>query len=559
VVVAATVIATALAGATTVAAKKDGPAAHVPPGQAKKAKQVAAPGAPAKAPKAPKPAKAPKPPKVRGPKKAPPAPVAPTPPAQVATPTSPAAAPQPTAPQPAPTAPSTRQRTTPPRRSGGSDTAPGTSRSRARSTASPIRPTGGAIDGDAGETRPTITTPGSGRAATPAARSTSAEDGTASTVTRTVRDIVETVPGWMKLALGGLLATSLLLGVGYLVTAVRARSLARQRGELLSEVGLLQRALLPPVPRTLGALRTSAAYRPADGPGAGGDFYDALTLPGGRAAFVLGDVSGHGRDALERTAFMRYTLRAYLEAGLEPRVALQVAERAIGERLGSDFATVLLAIHDPRGATLTWASAGHPAPIVVGDTRFRAVTTASSPPIGVGVRTGLRQTTLPLTPGSLACLYTDGLIEARTEDGGLLGGERLEQIVADLAEDATATDLIAEVARATTRLPDDMAAFLLTPTAGVTAGGFRREQLELSATEASGPLLERFLADCMVAEEQRDAARHEARALAGSYDGVVVSVSFGTRHTVTVLPSNVESIATGSVVAATLTAVGPQR
>jgi len=217
-------------------------------------------------------------------------------------------------------------------------------------------------------------------------------------VTRTVRDIVEVVPGPLKAALAALVMLSAVLLGGYVATALRARRLARQRADLLQDVGLLQTALLPTVPAVVNGVRTSVAYRPSDGPGAGGDFYDALTLPGGRAAFILGDVCGHGRQALARTAFMRYTLRAYLEAGLEPRQALQLAGPVIDDHLGGNFATVVLAVHDARGGALTYACAGHPAPIVVGPTRPEPVLSASSPPIGRGLRTGLRQTTVPLPP-----------------------------------------------------------------------------------------------------------------------------------------------------------------
>ena len=365
-------------------------------------------------------------------------------------------------------------------------------------------------------------------------------------VTSTVSDIVEVVPEPVKMLLAAMGILSLVLGGGYLFTSARARRLARQRSDLLQEVGLLQTALLPPVPETVGAVRTSVAYRPSDGPGAGGDFYDAMTLPGGRAAFILGDVSGHGRAALARTAFMRYTLRAYLEAGLDPRTTLQVAGRVVDEHLGGDFATVVLAVHDPSSGSLTYACAGHPAPIVVGPSRHEPVLAAGSPPIGLGLRTGLRQTTLPLPPGSVVCLYTDGLAEARTARG-ILGRPRLGDIVEGLGRGATAHELLDEVAREARLVTDDMATVVLTPTAGVTTGGFRSEQLEVSADDASGDLVRKFLAACGVAARDSGPVIDEVRGLVDVHGGAVVHVGYGIRQPrVEVLPRNVESIEAAS-------------
>jgi hypothetical protein len=364
-------------------------------------------------------------------------------------------------------------------------------------------------------------------------------------IIREIPQFVDQVPAALKFALAVTGVLSVLLALAGFITTMRNRSLARQRRDLLQEVGLLQSALLPPVPDRVGGLRTSVAYRPADGPGAGGDFYDVLPLPGGRVGFILGDVSGHGRGALARTAFMRYTLRAYLEAGLEPRVALQVAGRVIDENLGGDFATVLLAVHDPETGSLTYATAGHPAPLVVGPQPHDPVTAGSSPPIGVGVRTGLRQTTVPLVPGSVAAMFTDGLLEARTE-GGLLGRDRLEELLEELGDDATARGLVESVNKVSRVMSDDIAAVVIHPTNAATAGLFRTEQLELTARELESKIAERFLEACGVTDEEVQTALYDARMIADRFGGVILHVVFGNRLRVEVLPRNVESIEAAS-------------
>lgn len=338
--------------------------------------------------------------------------------------------------------------------------------------------------------------------------------------------IATLMPEPLLTLLGSLVVLSLVLGLGYLGTTIRARQLQRQRADLLDEVGLLQTALLPKVPGMVGQVRTSVAYRPSDGPGAGGDFYDAMALPGGCAAFILGDVCGHGRQALARTAFIRYTLRAYLEAGLEPRSALQVAGTVIDDHMGGEFATVVVAVHDPVQGTLTYASAGHPAPLVAGPARPEAIVAASSPPVGLGLRTGVRQTVLPLPPGSVVCLYTDGLAEARTERG-VLGRPRLGDILAELGRDATATSMLERVAAEASVASDDMATMVLVPTAGVTSGRPRVEQLEVDATEVDQGLADRFLAACGVSPAEALAVVADCRRLLRRHGGAVLVVTYG--------------------------------
>ena len=330
------------------------------------------------------------------------------------------------------------------------------------------------------------------------------------------------MPPWVMAQTGdSLLALVLVLGCALAasswVAAMRARRLSRQREELLQEVGLLQTALLPSVPSDAPV---SVAYRPANGARAGGDFYDAFELPGERTGVILGDVSGHGRDALARTTFVRYTLRAYLEAGLEPREVLKVGSNALAEHLDGGFATVAVAVYERASGRFTYASAGHPPPIVVGAAEpFEPVTACSAPPLGIGEATGFRQSTFTLTAARVRASTRTACTGARVEwpsprrraaRARPRGARRLTRVP---------TQLLDAVADMADEVLDDMAVCLVTAPAGVPAAGPRIEELEVDEHEV-GDALERFLRACGVAlgdvpgilREAGEAARREGSA-----------------------------------------------
>jgi hypothetical protein len=310
-----------------------------------------------------------------------------------------------------------------------------------------------------------------------------------SPVARTAERIVSVIPWPMWALIGVLAALSLLLGAHSWIGD-------RQRRRLRDDVGLLQSALLPVLPGVLGAVATSAAYRPADGPGAGGDFYDMFEFDDGRLGVVVGDLSGHGREVLPQTALVRYTLRAYLEAGLAPRAALATAAGVLDHQLEVPFATVALATYDPRERTLTYALAGHPPPIVLGpDGPVHAVTAAASPPLGGGLSTGMRQTAITLPGRATVCFHTDGLVEAR-RNGELFGAARLEQALAQLGAGASADVLLARVAEQSDHRPDDMAACVLGLPGVPLPAGPRVEELAVRRPELAGDRPKQFLLAC---------------------------------------------------------------
>jgi hypothetical protein len=305
------------------------------------------------------------------------------------------------------------------------------------------------------------------------------------------------VPDWSKPIILLLLLLAAWFAVRSRLAAVRARRLEGQRAVLLGDLDAMQAALVPAIPPRIGDVAVSVAYRPADGPAAGGDFYDLFALEPGKVAIVLGDVAGHGRGALMQAALTRYTLRAYMQAGLEPRAALALAGSVLSEPGEMNFATVVVAIYDSVAGSVTYASGGHPPPISIGFQTPEPPIVCCSAPVGCHLPTGRRQTTISVPPGGRVCFFSDGLLEARTADG-LLGRERLAELAAELDAGDSAATLLERVRGDAQATPDDMVACIVSSAVGAPAPSAHVEELEVDDEVLARATLPVFLEACRV-------------------------------------------------------------
>jgi len=181
----------------------------------------------------------------------------------------------------------------------------------------------------------------------------------------------------------------------------------------------LQRSLLPNVLPPVPGVTLAARYLPGgNGATVGGDWYDAIALPGGRVAVVIGDVVGRGIEAAATMGQMRSALRAILmQADDTGAMAEQLNRFALG--LGDCMlTTIVLAVFEPATGILRYTNAGHPPPLILGAGGIEDAVyleNIPAPPMGVMDTPSYVQRTLQLEPGSTLLLYTDGLIEKSTE------------------------------------------------------------------------------------------------------------------------------------------------
>jgi serine phosphatase RsbU (regulator of sigma subunit) len=213
----------------------------------------------------------------------------------------------------------------------------------------------------------------------------------------------------------------------------------------------MQRSLLPAAAPVLPGIEIGSVYESSARLDVGGDVFDYATLPNGRLAVVVGDVTGKGIDAAADMAMTKFVFRSLAREHPEPHDFLRAAnEVAVEELQDGKFVTLVYLTLDPDSGAVACATAGHPVPRLVCEDARVFELEASGLALGISPEQEYDEAHEQLDHGSAVVLFTDGIIEAR-RDGVLYGHDRLDRFLADHRELAAA-----ELARA---LVDDARAF----------------------------------------------------------------------------------------------------
>ncbi|MFJ5642372.1 SpoIIE family protein phosphatase [Streptomyces sp. NPDC093223] len=201
------------------------------------------------------------------------------------------------------------------------------------------------------------------------------------------------------------------------------QAIVTQRGVLDAERALatrLQHALLPlpSGPVRLCGLRVEVAYLPAQaGVHVGGDWFSAIELPDDSALFVVGDVAGHGVDAVATMAQLRFSAKGMVMTGSSLTGALsRLNFLLLHSRDSQSTATLVLARYQPAERRLVWAQAGHLPPLLVRAGEVRRLDRPEGMLLGATADPVYGSAEVLLEPGDRLLLYTDGLVERLGED-----------------------------------------------------------------------------------------------------------------------------------------------
>ncbi|CNE32507.1 anti-anti-sigma factor [Mycobacterium tuberculosis] len=230
----------------------------------------------------------------------------------------------------------------------------------------------------------------------------------------------------------------------------RAAEAEQRYAEARGVIDVLQRQLLPAGLPILPGLAVGGSYLLAGPETAGGDWFDAVPLPDGRAALVIGDVVGHGLAASAAMGQLRAVMHDHLDHVGDIAEALTAADRLAGRLPAARAATVCAAAVDPADGRISYCTAGHPPPLLIpsgGHARY--LPASGGGPLGTGSAFPLLDDRLGI--GDHLLLYSDGIIERPGLDPSASTVELAEAATEVAAGRALRDDWLATVDRLTTQ------------------------------------------------------------------------------------------------------------
>lgn len=201
----------------------------------------------------------------------------------------------------------------------------------------------------------------------------------------------------------------------------------------------IQQKLIPVAPPSLHGFDIAGITRSAEA--TGGDYFDYVPMLDKSVGVVVGDVSGHGFGPALLMASTRAYLRAFAQTQGDLGELLSLVNRVLTPDMEYErFVTLVLARLDPRKRSLVYTSAGHPTGYVLtatGEVRLHLPSTGSL--LGPGSDGSFTASAvIPLEPGELVLLLSDGVIEALAPDGTPFGSSRAVSIVRVYRDDPAA-------------------------------------------------------------------------------------------------------------------------
>ncbi|GIV75837.1 MAG: hypothetical protein KatS3mg050_0231 [Litorilinea sp.] len=218
--------------------------------------------------------------------------------------------------------------------------------------------------------------------------------------------------------------------VAQLVRQQKLEAAERERvAQELKVARLIQQTLLPQSLPEIDGWQVAAYYQPARA--VGGDFYDFRTLPDGRLAIIIGDVTDKGVPAALVMATTRTLLRAASERLVSPGAVLERVNDLLHPDIPARmFVTCLYAVLDPATGRLIYANAGHDLPYTTGPSGVMELE-ARGMPLGLMPGNALRgEGSHPGARRHSVLFYSDGLVEAHDPEREMYGFPKLREELA---------------------------------------------------------------------------------------------------------------------------------